>query len=99
MVQESEDMFPGKVSGLQNKMMKRRGMMDRRDSLRLLGLDRSRYATPGQHQTGQQCHLHAVGLAIAHAEAAEPVLPPAGLGQRAPIDGRIARERDHREGG
>lgn len=56
-------------------MMKREERWIEKDSLRLLRLDRSRYATPGQDQTGQQCHLHAVGLAVAHAEAAEPVLP------------------------
>lgn len=41
---------------------------------RLLRFDGSRYTTPGQHQTRQQCHFHAVRLAIAYTEAAEAVL-------------------------
>ena len=81
-------------------MMKSEERWIEKDSLRLLRLHRPRYATPGQDQTGQQRHLHAVRLAVAHAEAAEPVLPPAGPGQRSPqLDGRIARREASGKGG
>ena len=35
---------------------------------------RPRHATPGQHQTRQQRHLHAIGLPVAHAQAPNAVL-------------------------
>ena len=81
-------------------MMKSEERWIEKDSLRLLRFHRSRYATPGQDQTGQQRHLHAVGLAVAHAEAAEPVLPPTGPGQRSPkLTGGLLQEGGIGKGG